>query len=46
MDEGIPINLEHWIKIITTISEILSTDHSRNQTADKRIITHNRFMLN
>jgi hypothetical protein len=23
MNEGVPINLEHWIQIITTIPEIL-----------------------
>ena len=39
MDESIHINLERWIQIITTIPEILSTDHSFNQLADKRIIS-------
>jgi hypothetical protein len=37
MNEGVLINLGHWIYIITSIPEILSTDHSRNQTTDKRI---------
>jgi hypothetical protein len=41
MDEGDPKNREHRVQIITTIPEILSTDHSRNQTTDKRIITAN-----
>jgi hypothetical protein len=38
MNEGVAINLEHWNYIITMIPEISSTDHSRNQTTDKRII--------
>jgi hypothetical protein len=38
MNEGVPINLEHWVQIISTIPEITSTDHSRNQTTDKRIL--------
>ena len=38
MNEGDPKNREHWVQIITTIPEISSTDHSRNQTTDKRII--------
>ena len=41
MNEGDPKNREHWVQIITTIPEISSTDHSRNQTTDKRIITAN-----
>jgi hypothetical protein len=41
MNEGVPINLEHWIQIITTILEITNTNHSFNQTTDKRIITPN-----
>ena len=40
MNKGIPIDLEHWVQIITTIPEISSTDHSCNQTTDKRIIPH------
>ncbi len=39
MNEGDPKNREHWVQIITTIPEISSTDHSRNQTTDKRIIS-------
>jgi len=39
MNDGVPIKLEHWIQIITTIPEISSTDHSRDQTTDKRIIS-------
>jgi len=39
MNEGDPKNREYWVQIITTIPEISSTDHSRNQTTDKRIIT-------
>ena len=38
INEGVPINLEHWIQIITTIPEILSADYSFNRTTDKRII--------
>jgi hypothetical protein len=38
MNEGDPKNREHWVQIITTIPEISSTDHSRNQTTDKRIL--------
>jgi len=38
MNEGVAINLEHWNYIITMIPEILTTDHSCNQTTDKRII--------
>jgi hypothetical protein len=41
MNEGVLINLEHLIYIITMIPEILSTDHRFNQTTDKRIITAN-----
>jgi len=41
MNEGDPENSEHWVQIITTIPEISSTDHSRNQNTDKRIITAN-----
>jgi len=37
MNDGVPIKLEHWIQIITTIPEFLSTDHRRNRTTDKRI---------
>jgi len=40
MNEGDPKSREHWVQIITTIPEISSTDHSRNQTTDKRIIYH------
>ncbi len=39
MNEGDPKNREHWVQIITTTPEISSTDHSRNRTTDKRIIT-------
>jgi hypothetical protein len=39
MNEGDPKNREHWVQIITTTSEISSTDHSRNQTTDKRIVS-------
>ena len=39
MNEGVAINLEHWNYIITMIPEILTTDHSCNQTTDKRINT-------
>jgi hypothetical protein len=39
MNDGDPENREYWIQIITTIPEISSTDHSSNQTTDKRIIT-------
>jgi len=39
MNDGVPIKLEHWIQIITTIPEFLSTDHSLPQTFGKRIIT-------
>jgi hypothetical protein len=39
MNEGDPKNREHWVQIITTIPEISSTDHSHNQTTDKRIIS-------
>jgi len=38
MNEGDPKDREYWVQIITTIPEISSTDHSRNQTTDKRII--------
>jgi len=38
MNEGDPKSREHWVQIITTIPEISSTDHSRNQSFDKRII--------
>jgi hypothetical protein len=38
MNEGDPKNREHWVQIITAIPEISSTDHSRNQTTDKRIL--------
>ena len=41
MNEGDPKDREYWVQIITTIPEISSTDHSRNQTTDKRIITAN-----
>ena len=37
MNEGDPKDREYWVQIITTIPEISSTDHSRNQTTDKRI---------
>ena len=36
MNEGDPENREHWVQIITTIHEILSTDHSFNLTTDKK----------
>jgi len=39
MYEDVPKNLGHWIQIIITIPELLSTDHSFNRTTDKRIIT-------
>jgi len=39
MNEGDPKSREHWVQIITTIPEISSTDHSRNQTTDKRIVS-------
>ena len=39
MNEGNPKNREYWVQIITTIPEILSTDHSHNQTTDKRIVS-------
>jgi len=39
MNEGDPKNREHWVQIITTIPEISSTDHSRNRTTDKRIVS-------
>ena len=39
MNEGDPKNREHWVQITTTIPEISSTDHSRNQTTDKIIIS-------
>jgi len=39
MNKGVHINLEHWIQIISTIPEISSTDHSRNRTTDKRILS-------
>jgi hypothetical protein len=38
MNDGDPENREYWVQIITTIPEISSIDHSRNQTTDKRII--------
>jgi len=38
MNEGDPKDREYWVQIITTIPEISSTDHSRSQTTDKRII--------
>ncbi|MBW1609267.1 MAG: hypothetical protein JRF45_15780 [Deltaproteobacteria bacterium] len=38
MNEGDSKDREYWVQIITTIPEISSTDHSRNQTTDKRII--------
>jgi hypothetical protein len=40
MNDGGPKNCEHWVQIITTIAEISSTDHSRNRTTDKRIVSH------
>jgi hypothetical protein len=39
MNEGDPKDREYWVQIITTIPEISSTDHSRNQTTDKRILS-------
>ena len=39
MNEGDSKDREHWVQIITTIPEISYTDHSRNQTTDKRIIS-------
>ena len=38
MNEGDPESREHWVQILTTIPEISSTDHSSNQTTDKRIL--------
>jgi len=38
INEGDPKNREHWVQIISTIPEISSIDHNRNQTTDKRII--------
>jgi hypothetical protein len=48
MNEGDPKNREHWVQIITTIPEISSVDHSRNQTLDKRIlyVTNAVFSIN
>jgi hypothetical protein len=40
MNERNPKNREYWIQIITTIPEISSSDHSSNQTTDKRIQNH------
>ena len=28
MNEGVPINLEYWVQILTAIAELSSTDHS------------------
>ena len=39
MNEGVAINLEYWNYIITMIPEISYTNHSCNQTTDKRIIS-------
>jgi len=39
MNDGDPANREYWVQIITTIPEISSIDHSRNQTTDKRILS-------
>ena len=39
MNEGDPKDREYWVQIITTISEISSTDNSRNRTTDKRIVS-------
>jgi hypothetical protein len=39
MNEGDPNNREYWVQITTTIPVISSTDHSRSQTTDKRIIS-------
>jgi hypothetical protein len=44
MNKGDSANREHWVQIITTIPEISSIDHSRNQTTDKRIIP-NKIIL-
>ena len=44
MNEGDPKNREHWVQIITTIPEISSTNHSRNQTTDKRIMSYKLFL--
>jgi hypothetical protein len=38
MNKGDSANREHWVQIITTIPEISSIDHSRNQTTDKKNI--------
>jgi hypothetical protein len=38
MNEGDPKNREQWVQNITPISEISSTDHSRNRTTDKRML--------
>jgi len=45
MNEGDPKNREHRFQIITTIPEISSTDHSRSQTTDKRIISLKHMFL-
>ena len=45
MNEGDPKDREYWVQIITTIPEISSTDHSRNQTTDKRIILQKSLFL-
>jgi len=38
MNEDYPKSCEHWVQIITTIPEMLSTNHSHNRTTDKRIL--------
>jgi len=38
MNEGDPVNVNIGAQAITTIPEISSIDHNRNQTTDKRII--------
>ena len=35
---GDPKNREHWVQILTSISEISSTDHNCNQTTDNNSI--------
>lgn len=45
MNKGVPVNLEHWIQIITAIPEILSADQSFNRTTDKRIISLKHMFL-
>jgi len=47
MNEGDPKDREDWVQIITAIPEMSSTDHSRKQSFDKRIIFYlKRFKKN